>query len=426
VTHATTLVEALGTLPSIAESTGRDADELELDEAVAVSILRSAVAGRPARVKDKSRLRYVLYRSGPSTKVLATTLKLLPHYPEHIDAFAAYLRNYSRSRPVINRVKSMLVAGARYDYVQGELWLIAARMSTPSDFRELLTPAQVQSRQHHSFPMRRGLVAFFLASRNAGVYAESRALNRLRGQSGYIQSLLIPFLADRDYECGGIVAEILNGGAPNPGIALAEELVSRVIAPGEIGVRMARLAPEVKNVFVGLGLFQSQSRTRFDQIGDLLRNRYQVPYWRGWRSLLGSQYLHALQLLLTADNKFLSDRSGWLASQNSFNDAVFRAFQNFLKSKRLPGALELRFPNGKLKTFGLLLDANAAFARAFPAMATSLRASNERRNSIPDSHPYESKTGQRTKRLKVRERDALKLQLAVVYREIIAFTMANS
>ena len=37
-------------------------------------------------------------------------------------------------------------------------------------------------------------------------------------------------------------------------------------------------------------------------------------------------------------------------------------------------------PNGKLKTFGLLLDANAAFAGAFPNMAkiTSPLGSNDK------------------------------------------------
>ena len=50
VSHAETLTEALGALPSIAESTGREGDEGELNEASAISILCDAIAGRPARV----------------------------------------------------------------------------------------------------------------------------------------------------------------------------------------------------------------------------------------------------------------------------------------------------------------------------------------------------------------------------------------
>ena len=91
VSRASTLNEALGALPSIVESTGREAYEPEMDEVTATAILREAIKGRPARVQDKSRLRYVLYRCGRCNEVLKWTLKLLPRHPEHIDAFAAFL-----------------------------------------------------------------------------------------------------------------------------------------------------------------------------------------------------------------------------------------------------------------------------------------------------------------------------------------------
>ena len=150
-----------------------------------------------------------------------------------------------------------------------------------------------------------------------------------------------------------------------------------------------------------------------------------MRYWRGWKPLLEGNFQHALHLLLNADSKFLSDRSGWLASQNSFNDAVFRAFQKYLGDNGLAGAMPLVDAKNKLFTFGQLLDANAAFAREFPKIATPLRATNNRRNCIPDSHPFETKGGRQTKHLQVREREALKLQLAVAYSEIMEFLDAQ-
>jgi hypothetical protein len=129
---------------------------------------------------------------------------------------------------------------------------------------------------------------------------------------------------------------------------------------------------------------------------------------------------------LTADNKFKSDRSGWLSCQNSFNDAVFRAFQTFLHAKNLPGAVAMLDPKDRLHPFGRLLGQNSAFSRAFPTLSACLRAGNDRRNSIPDSHPFEFKRLRRTKRLKVRERDVLKGRFATAYSEIIAFVNANS
>lgn len=182
-----------------------------------------------------------------------------------------------------------------------------------------------------------------------------------------------------------------------------------------------RLSLEVKNVFQGLGLISVGSKPHFDQIGDILRASYKLRPWRGWKALLGSNYQHALQLLLTAENKFYSDRSGWLASQNSFNDAIFGAFQDVLSTEGLAGAMPRKGKTGKWISFGVMLEAAAPFAQQFPAMASALRSTNDRRNSIPDSHPFEFKTGQKTKPLKVRERDSFRLDLAGVYRDIMDF-----
>ena len=424
ITHATTITEALGTLPSIAESTGRDPDEGELDTTLAVSILKDAVKGRPVRVVDKSRLRYVLYRAQPSAKILASTLQLLPRHPEHIDAFAAYLQNYSKSRPIERLVWGMLNAGVRHDYVEAELWMIAARIGAPAALSALLPKAQAQARRRPlPFSMRYGLLIFFMSCRNAGIYAETTTMRRLRAQTPYIQSLLVPHFTDGDFTPGGIAAELVPVALP--GMVLAGQMVERDVTVACLGVRVSLLEPEVRNVFQGLGLIAGRRQTRLDQIGALLRSRYSIIYWRGWRGLLGSHYQHALQLLLTAENKFLADRSGWLSSQNSFNDAVFRAFQAHLHSRSLPGTVTMLDRRNRLLWFGNLLDRNTAFSRAFPTMSAALRDGNDRRNSIPGSHPFETKSGKRTRRLRVRERDDLNGKFSVAYSEIITFVNAN-
>ncbi len=424
VSHARTIAEALGTLPSIAESTGRDVDEGELDDASAVSILRDAIKGRPPRVVDKSRLRYVLYRAGASPSVLQRTIDLLPRHPEHIDAFAAYLQNYSKSRPVERLVWSMLGSGVLYDYVEAELWMIAARMGSAQTLAGLLQRAQLQARRRPlSFSMRRALLTFFVSCRNVGVYTNGMTIKRLRAQTPYIQSLIVPHFVSGDFKAGGIASELVK--AALPGMVLAGQMVDRSITVEELGVQVAELEPEVRNVFHGLGLIEGPKQPRFDQVGDVLRIRYGIPYWKGWRGLLASNYQHALQVLLTAENKFLPDSSGWLSSQNSFNDAVFRALQAYLQSKGLPGAMTMLDPKGKLHPFGRLLDKDTAFSRAFPTMSASLRAGNDRRNSIPDSHPFEFKSGKRTKRLRVRERDELKAKFTSAYGEIVTFVNAQ-
>jgi len=255
--------------------------------------------------------------------------------------------------------------------------------------------------------------------RIAEVYAESRALARFRAQTPFIQSLVIPYLAHADFRPDAIVVDLIQSESPAPGMVLAAQLVQRGISVTGLGVRLDSVAPEVKNVFQGLGLIPGQKTTRFDQVGDVLRNRYDVGYWRLWKSLLADDYQHALELLLSADVKFSSDRSGWLSYQNSFNDAVFRAFQAYLASKRLPGAVPTAGANGKLLTFGQLIGSTGPFAKAHATLAACLQSGNDRRNSIPSSHPFEAKGGKKTKPLRVRERDSLKGKFKTAYAEII-------
>jgi hypothetical protein len=422
VSYAKDVTEALGALPSIAESTGRDPDETDMDENAALKIFGDAIGGRPLRVIDKSRLRFVLYRSGPSRTILSKTLKLLPAHPEHIDAFSAFFQNYTKSRLIVRHVTTMLKLGVLHDYVQGELWLIASRQARPDELQDLLPVAIAQAKRSSlPFSMQRAICVFFLSCRTAGLYSSFRALKRVRSKSPYIQSLLIPYLLNDDYLKGGIAADLCQKPLPAPGMTLAEEIVDRGLSPKQMGIANYRLSAEVRNVFQGLGLITTSTKSQFDQIGDILRMSYSLRAWRGWRPLLGSNYLHSLQLLLTAENKFYSDPSGWLASQNSFNDAVFGAFQDVLNTRGLPGAMPRKGRSNKWISFGVMLEATAPFAQQFPAMATALRTTNDRRNNIPDSHPFEFKTGQKTKYLKRKERDNIKLDLTGVYRDIMDF-----
>ena len=207
---------------------------------------------------------------------------LLPRHPEHIDAFAAYLQNYSKSRPVERLVWSMLGSGVLYDYVEAELWMIAARMGSAQTLAGLLQRAQRQARRRPlSFSMRPALLTFFVSCRNVGVYTNGMTIKRLRAQTPYIQSLIVPHFVSGDFKTGGIASELVK--AALPGMVLAGQMVDRSITVEELGVQVAELEPEVRNVFHGLGLIEGPKQPRFDQVGDVLRIRYGIPYWKGWR-----------------------------------------------------------------------------------------------------------------------------------------------
>lgn len=165
VKQAKSLEDALGTLPSIVESASRGYDEPDLDSLDAEQIMRAALKGRPLKVVDRARLRYVLYRAAPANKLLRRTLDLLPRHPEHIDAFMAYLSNYSHSNFIMDRVRAILRAGVLYDYVEGELWQLTAAIGKPSDLRRLIGLFKKRSKTNgRSVSLEWGLLTFAAAS----------------------------------------------------------------------------------------------------------------------------------------------------------------------------------------------------------------------------------------------------------------------
>jgi hypothetical protein len=421
VERAKSLEDALGTLPSIVESTGRGDDEPELDSSDAEKIMREALKGKPLKVVDKTRLRYVLYRASPTNKLLRRSLDLLPRHPEHIDAFMAYLSNYSHSNFIMDRIRKILREGVLYDYVEGELWRLVAAIGKPRDLRQLIGLFKKRSKKKgRSMPLEWGLLTFAAAGARASVYSRSSATKRIGACDPYLQSLVIPFLDEHEFRRQGVIGKLLRQPQPEPGLAIVTRLVERNLTHRAFGVRPGQLAPQVRNAFQGIGLLAPGPAEKFDPIGDILRCRFEITYWRKWRNVFGPEYAHALSMLLSADAKYTSDPSEWLSWQDSFNDALFKSTQGHLSRLGLPGACAVTNKYGELIDYGVLLDPNQAFGRGQPRIATSFRTAHARRNRLPTNHPYEKKTAKQTTYLKSRERNDIARDLAIAYREIRA------
>jgi hypothetical protein len=421
IRQAKSLEDALGTLPSIVESARGGEDEPELEPSDAVRIMGKALKGRPLKVVDKTRLRYVLYRASPINKLLRWCLDLLPRHPEHIDAFMAYLSNYSHSNFIMDRVSRMLREGVLYEYVEGELWQLAASIGKTKDLRQLKRSFKKQyKRKARSMPLEWGLLSFAAASARAGIYSRSSMVKRIIASDSYLQSLVIPFLDEREFQYQGLIGRLLRGPEPEPGLVIVNSLLERNLTHRAFGMRSKQLAPQVRNAFQGIGLLTPGPAEKFDQIGDILRNRFEIDYWRKWRKVLGREYAHALSLLHSVDAKYASDPSEWLSWQDSFNDALFKAIQRQLNRLNLPGACSLTNKFGELIEYGVLLDAKKTFAMTYPGIAEPFRNAHARRNALPTSHPYEKKSAKQTKFLKPKERNELAQELEAAYSEVLA------
>src|SRR5262249_22210394 len=119
IKHSANVQEAMGMLPSIADpqrSSGPARSPLPKERARSLFI--SSLGGKPYRVQDKTRLRYVLYRADPDPEILRLVCRLVPHHPEHADAFFAYLGAFDPRKPITTLCLE-LIAKNPYAYVRG-------------------------------------------------------------------------------------------------------------------------------------------------------------------------------------------------------------------------------------------------------------------------------------------------------------------
>jgi hypothetical protein len=128
--------DALGTLPSI-PTDGKTEPTPPMSETQAVKFFREATGSRPLRVTDKSRLRYVLFRGPASGKIRKWVLQLMRHHPEHIEAFAVYLRQFRRSKITMQACVDLL-RFTPSPFVKGELFHLLAAWVTKAEATRLL------------------------------------------------------------------------------------------------------------------------------------------------------------------------------------------------------------------------------------------------------------------------------------------------
>jgi len=254
-----------------------------------------------------------------------------------------------------------------------------------------------------------------------------RASYRLLGQHEFTQMLLGEHLPENHYAREKVAHRILTTKRMEPSLAIGRAMRRRGQRLRDYGMRSRDVTDKVQNIFKGLGIIRRRRIVSRDYIGEALVRLYDCPPSTFWKALLYQDYEYALQILLEAEAAYNIDRSGWMRNQNSFNDMLVRAIIAALKAKRLPGgSVKLLNANNKLVSFGNLVQAGSAFDQNHPLIASGLREFNERRNTLPGSHPYSTKGGARNEFLTGRERDRFAASLKVVFVDVISMSVRNS
>jgi Reverse transcriptase (RNA-dependent DNA polymerase). len=395
--------DAMGSLPSLAPSDGKGALEAEMNAIESRTILKSAIGGKPLKVKDKSRFRYVMYRAAADSKFLKIVLMLLPRHPEHIDAFVAYFANFDRRRSITNSVLEYLEDGIPYSYVRGELWHVIARMGAGDELKRALPFARDDAKERGScLALSWGVMHFLIRCETEGF---SKLGRRLAVEFPMSRALLAPVLLDKEFTRTGQAKGLLKGTIEEQ-LAGARELQRRNISIGSLGLRQRDLPLICRNSLHALGVIRRRLRFHTDWISEILASHYGCSNITIWHLLLGSEYEHALQILIEAKARYPGAYSEWLALQDSFNDITLRQFFLFLKKKGLSGHSKL-ISGTKLVKYGSLIAVGSPFDRQYPGEANLLRRVHNRRNQLPGSHPYDEKGGVKNRWLSKQERNFL-------------------
>ena len=419
--RAQTLSEAMGMLPSIADP-HHTSGPVSIAAKKARAELRPALTGRPLRVADKTRLRYVLWRAEADTILLDVVLRLVPRHPEHADVFFAYLGRFGYRRP-IERLARFLVEKSPYPYVRGEAWHIMARYRANSRASVYRSPAPLTSRatsvaklkKRDNFAERWGVCHYLCV---AETVAKGHYSRFLKYQAPLLQALVAPVLPDGAFARGEVVGDYLKRTIPEPGLSVCAPLTERGIQLSTFALTEAQVATQVRNTLRALGALAGPGQG-VDPIAEILAARYAVPAGRSWHQLLGAEYVHALGLLKQAEAVFASGRSFWLVCQNSFNQTIFLALQKHFQVTRHVASCTTTNRNGQLVDFGVTLDATGPFSTNCPSIASCFRDMNARRNHLPVTHAYAKKTAAQSLPLKAREKERFVARLRTAYADFV-------
>ena len=218
IKRAQSVQEAMGMLPSISDPQHEGAGSEKISKKRARWAFLSAIGGKPYRVTDKTRLRHVLYRAEPDRDLLKFVVRLIPHHPEHADAFFAYIGRFEY-RKTIERLCLGLVQDSPYPYVRGEAWHVLAKCSreprsmTAADPRALTTRAVniAKEKSQENLAERWGACHFLCVSEDV---TSARRSRWLKYQAPLLQSLLAPVLPNAAFDRGEIVETFLERNVP--------------------------------------------------------------------------------------------------------------------------------------------------------------------------------------------------------------------
>jgi hypothetical protein len=391
IIHAESAEEAIGKNPSIPYQIK---NSLNTDKEFIAKEIETAFKEDSVNI---SKIRYILKASEKNDKVLNTVFEHLTSHFYLIDEFCIFLLNYCDSSRVAQKIYQKTIhKPSPYEYIEGKCWELLSKYDlTQSQLDEWGKLAIKRLKKARNKPsLRIGLYKFIARSDNI------QLLRWLpKEEYAFIQMVLSSHIDCRYYDNGlywNLMDRFLLRHTYDPCMGTIKELVYNMRQDC-----LAKIPPPTRddsNVIANtIGMHQ-----KIDTIGQILRNRYSIVYSSYWKTLFMGEYDHANRIIHLADKAFYIDKNSWVSYTDSFNDILIRCLINTLKVKQSA----ITWPNltyisgrraGQKMDFGQLLDSSNELSRRYPNIVDGIRKYHIRRRTVPTSHAYESRTGDKTK-----------------------------
>lgn len=349
-----------------------------------------------------SKIKYILKTTGKNEKILKIILNNLNNFPDLVDYFTIYLKQYSDDENAINFfINSISTSPSPYSYVHGKYWDLLSYCNISKNKKDLLVKKALalltETKTSNSPQLKWGIYKFLCSIKN-GLITQWIIKEKFSLLQAFIASE-IPLNKLKKEDRDLIIKEFIFRSLPEAGLSILYTCSELNL---DIKEHDNPKKHQLINHFMGYN-------TNLDSLDLILKKRYNIssPFWK--KFLDSSEYEHARNIICFAEKSFSIDKNAWINYIDSFLDLICRSLIKNLKikfpKKNLPRLFE---SNGNITDIGVIYQFLIDMNKPGPGgnikniMKLFREIHNRRRNS-PTSHAYDKKTSEKTRNLTKQE-----------------------
>jgi len=249
------------------------------------------------KIISKSKFRYLLFRAPSSDFLLNLILTIWQKTPEHTDAYIAYLNNnYSSDRRIIDFCKSLLTNNYPYDYVRGELWKLLAKYGGKNDLLPLVELAIKSIKERNLYSAEKiGIYAFLLSCERIGLGKYSNWIMSV--DNSIILSQIEPFIDLSTNKFHGVVNTVAKHHLIDAWLGIIPAIRSLPDFFTKYGIQVSIIPEAIKNSLTKIGVINVKTKVNKDYLGTYIHKHFSTILWKGWKKLLGTEYIQCWNLM---------------------------------------------------------------------------------------------------------------------------------